>query len=72
MIITDQKLSLPISYKMVCTNVTNFAQKVDGNFGKRGGCLFYEVGCRGPMTRASCNNILWNRQSSKTRSNHHV
>ena len=29
-----------------CTNVTNFAQKVDGNFGKRGGCLFYEVGCR--------------------------
>ena len=22
------------------------------------------------MTRASCNNILWNRQSSKTRSNH--
>jgi Ni,Fe-hydrogenase I small subunit len=53
-----------------CTNVTNFAQKVDGGFGTRGGCLFYEVGCRGPMTRASCNNILWNRQSSKTRSNH--
>lgn len=53
-----------------CTNVTNFAQKVDGGFGRRGGCLFYEVGCRGPMTRASCNNILWNRQSSKTRSNH--
>lgn len=53
-----------------CTNVTNFAQKVDGGFGRRGGCLFYEVGCRGPMTRASCNNILWNRQSSKTRTNH--
>jgi len=53
-----------------CPNVNNFAQKVDGGFGKRGGCLFYEVGCRGPMTRASCNNILWNRTSSKTRANH--
>lgn len=54
-----------------CTNVVNFANKIDGGFGKRGnGCLFYEVGCRGPMTRASCNKILWNRQSSKTRANH--
>ncbi|PUZ30005.1 hydrogenase small subunit [Chitinophaga costaii] len=53
-----------------CPNVTNFAQKVNGGFGKRGGCLFYEVGCRGPMTRASCNRILWNRTSSKTRVNH--
>ncbi|GAB4191649.1 MAG: hydrogenase [Thermoflexibacter sp.] len=53
-----------------CPNVNNFAQKIDGHFGKRGGCLFYEVGCRGPMTRASCNRILWNRQSSKTRVNH--
>ena len=53
-----------------CVNTLSFAQKVDGNFGKRGGCLFYEVGCRGPMTRASCNRILWNRQNSKTRANH--
>lgn len=53
-----------------CTNAPSFAQKMAGNFGKRGGCLFYEVGCRGPMTRASCNRILWNRQSSKTRTNH--
>jgi hydrogenase small subunit len=53
-----------------CTNAISFAQKVDAHFGKRGGCLFYEVGCRGPMTRASCNRILWNRQSSKTRANH--
>lgn len=54
-----------------CTNVVNFANKIDGGFGKRGnGCLFYEVGCRGPMTRSSCNRILWNRQSSKTRANH--
>jgi uptake hydrogenase small subunit len=53
-----------------CPNALSFSQKIDGGFGKRGGCLFYEVGCRGPMTRASCNRILWNRQSSKTRANH--
>lgn len=53
-----------------CTNSTLFGEKIDGSFGKRGGCLFYEVGCRGPMTRSSCNRILWNRQSSKTRVNH--
>lgn len=53
-----------------CPNVNSFYKKIDGEFGKRGGCLFYEVGCRGPMTRASCNRILWNRTSSKTRANH--
>ncbi len=53
-----------------CTNAAAFGEKIDGGFGKRGGCLFYEVGCRGPMTRSSCNRILWNRQSSKTRANH--
>ncbi len=53
-----------------CTNAPAFFEKIDGHFGKRGGCLFYEVGCRGPLTHASCNRILWNRQSSKTRANH--
>lgn len=53
-----------------CTNARAFSEKVSGGFGKRGGCLFYEVGCRGPMTHASCNRILWNRHSSKTRVNH--
>ncbi len=53
-----------------CTNARAFGEKVDGDFGKRGGCLFYEVGCRGPMTHSSCNRILWNRQASKTRVNH--
>lgn len=53
-----------------CTNAAAFGEKIDGSFGKRGGCLFYEVGCRGPMTHASCNRILWNRQNSKTRANH--
>ncbi len=36
-------------------------------FGKREGCLFYKFGCRGPMTGASCNRILWNGVSSKQR-----
>lgn len=53
-----------------CTNAVSFSERVSGGFGKRGGCLFYEVGCRGPMTRATCNRILWNRTSSKTRANH--
>ncbi|MDR1806949.1 MAG: hypothetical protein LBR33_03405 [Propionibacteriaceae bacterium] len=35
--------------------------------GTRGGCLFAELGCRGPMTHAACNRLLWNGQSSKTR-----
>lgn len=35
--------------------------------GTRTGCLFYEFGCRGPMTHSPCNRILWNRISSKTR-----
>ncbi|MEM9821838.1 MAG: hydrogenase [Bacteroidota bacterium] len=53
-----------------CPNASSFSERIGGDFGKRGGCLFYEVGCRGPMTRASCNRILWNRTSSKTRANH--
>jgi uptake hydrogenase small subunit len=35
--------------------------------GTRTGCLFYEFGCRGPMTHSPCNRILWNRQSSQAR-----
>lgn len=31
------------------------------------GCLFLELGCKGPLTHADCNTRLWNRQSSKTR-----
>ena len=35
--------------------------------GTRKGCLFYEYGCRGPVTHSPCNRILWNKHSSKTR-----
>lgn len=51
-----------------CTRNMHFAWKVSATeFGQRKGCLFYDLGCRGPMTHSACNRILWNRQSSKTR-----
>ena len=51
-----------------CTRNMHFAYKVSTTaFGQRKGCLFYDLGCRGPMTHSPCNRILWNRQSSKTR-----
>jgi len=51
-----------------CTRNIHFAYKASTTeFGQRKGCLFYDLGCRGPMTRSSCNRILWNRVSSKTR-----
>ncbi|EAR60620.1 NADH ubiquinone oxidoreductase [Neptuniibacter caesariensis] len=31
------------------------------------GCLFYNLGCQGPYTSATCNTELWNNRSSKTR-----
>jgi hydrogenase small subunit len=31
------------------------------------GCLYFNLGCEGPNTSATCNSILWNNQSSKTR-----
>jgi hydrogenase small subunit len=53
-----------------CTRVQYFEYKqstMEFGQGTRQGCLFYEYGCRGPMTHSPCNRILWNRQSSKTR-----
>jgi uptake hydrogenase small subunit len=51
-----------------CTRNVHFAYKASADeFGQRRGCLYYDLGCRGPMTHSSCNRILWNRVSSKTR-----
>lgn len=53
-----------------CTRVQYFEWKEsveEFGQGTRKGCLFYEQGCRGPMTHSPCNRILWNRISSKTR-----
>lgn len=35
------------------------------DFGEKG-CLFFHMGCRGPLTHGPCNKVLWNRRSSKT------
>ncbi len=50
-----------------CTRNEYFEWKIEGDFGQKEGCLFYDQGCRGPMTHSSCNKILWNDVSSKTR-----
>jgi hydrogenase small subunit len=53
-----------------CTRNTFFEYKQDTlTFGEgtRTGCMFYELGCKGPIAHSPCNRILWNRQSSKTR-----
>ncbi|HIQ25175.1 MAG TPA: Ni/Fe hydrogenase [Persephonella sp.] len=51
-----------------CTRNEYFEWKTEAEeFGHKEGCLFYNLGCRGPMTHAPCNKILWNRISSKTR-----
>lgn len=36
------------------------------DFGQRG-CLFFHMGCHGPLTDGPCNKLLWNGRSSKTR-----
>ena len=36
------------------------------DFGERG-CLFFNMGCQGPLTLGSCNRQLWSGRSSKTR-----
>ena len=35
------------------------------DFGMKG-CLFFHLGCQGPLTHGSCNKLLWNRRSSRT------
>lgn len=51
-----------------CIRNEYFEWKVEAEeFGTKEGCLFYHLGCRGPLTHSSCNKILWNELSSKTR-----
>ena len=35
-------------------------------FGEKG-CMFFHMGCNGPLVRGPCNKLLWNGRSSKTR-----
>lgn len=36
------------------------------HFGEKG-CMFFHLGCHGPLATGPCNKQLWNRRSSKTR-----
>ncbi|MBI4860260.1 MAG: NADH:ubiquinone oxidoreductase [Candidatus Riflebacteria bacterium] len=38
----------------------------ESDFGKKG-CLFFHLGCHGPLAHGPCNKFLWGRRSSKTR-----
>ncbi len=38
----------------------------ESDFGELG-CLFFHLGCAGPLVPGPCNKLLWNQQSSKTR-----
>jgi uptake hydrogenase small subunit len=38
----------------------------ESDFGEMG-CLFFHMGCAGPLVPGICNKSLWNQQSSKTR-----
>ena len=51
-----------------CLRNEYFEYKIDEfNFGELEGCMFYDYGCQGTYTHGSCNKILWNETSSKTR-----
>lgn len=51
-----------------CNRNEYFEWKVESKgFGTKEGCLFYNEGCQGPITHSSCNTILWNEISSKTK-----
>jgi hydrogenase small subunit len=41
-------------------------QVEEEGFGERG-CLFFHLGCHGPLAYGPCNKALWNRRSAKTR-----
>ncbi|THB78322.1 MAG: NADH:ubiquinone oxidoreductase [Desulfobulbaceae bacterium] len=38
----------------------------ESSFGEMG-CLFFHMGCNGPLVPGPCNKVLWNQQSSKPR-----
>lgn len=38
----------------------------DKRFGEKG-CLFFHLGCHGPLAHGPCNKLLWHKRSSKTR-----
>lgn len=50
-----------------CTRNEYHEYRVEDNDYGGHGCLFFHMGCQAPLTHGQCNNLLWNRRSSKTR-----
>ena len=50
-----------------CTRNTSHEFKLEDTLLGEDGCLFFNLGCKGPTTHASCNKYLWNEVNSKTR-----
>ncbi len=61
------KVYYGISVHNGCTRNVSHEFKLEDTLLGEDGCLFFNLGCKGPTTRASCNKYLWNEQSSKTR-----
>lgn len=50
-----------------CTRTEYHEYRVEEKkFGEKG-CLFFYLGCHGPLAFGPCNKLLWSRRSSKTR-----
>jgi hydrogenase small subunit len=50
-----------------CTRNEYHEYRVEEQDFGRAGCLFFHLGCHGPLAHGPCNKLLWNRRSSKTR-----
>lgn len=64
--------SMPLEYYGMlvhqgCTRNEYHEYRVEeNNFGEKG-CLFFHLGCHGPLAYGACNKMLWNGRNSKTR-----
>ena len=50
-----------------CTRNEYHEYKIEEKDFNEPGCMFFHLGCKGPMTMAPCNKYLWNEVNSKTR-----
>ncbi|MBW2109343.1 MAG: NADH:ubiquinone oxidoreductase [Deltaproteobacteria bacterium] len=50
-----------------CTRNEYHEYRVEEHDFGEAGCLFFHMGCHGPLAYGPCNKILWNQRSSKTR-----
>lgn len=51
-----------------CTRNEYHEYRVEESSFGEAGCLFFHLGCHGPLVPGPCNKLLWNQQSSKPRS----